>query len=113
MRGERHRGHRENRNQQSDVYKRKDHDHQRGAKTFRRGRAITFLERMNLKRSTLKKQLETPELQSIHPILVGELKAIEMVIDEFVQLFELYEVEEKTGKNNTEVPTLDSDKEES
>ncbi len=66
----------------------------RGAKTFRRGRAIAFLERLNVRRDTLKKQLETPELQTIHPHLVGELKAIEMVIDEFIQLFELHEVKE-------------------
>lgn len=63
----------------------------RGAKTFRRGRAISFLERLEVKRDTLKKQLETPELQSINPILIGELKAIEMVIDEFIQVFDLHE----------------------
>ncbi|WP_251028614.1 hypothetical protein [Bacillus sp. ISL-18] len=73
---------------------RKDHDHHhRGAKTFRRGRAIAFLEMMNLKRSTLKRQLDAPEFHSIKPILIGELKALEMVINEFVQLFELHEVE--------------------
>jgi len=63
--------------------------HQRGAKTFRRGRAIAFLERMYLKRSTIKQQLDQPEFQSIQPILIGELKAIDMVINEFVQLFEI------------------------
>jgi hypothetical protein len=79
---------------------RQDHfPHHHGAKTFRRGRAIAFLERMKLKRDTLKKQLETPELQSIHPILVGELKAIDMVIDEFVQLFEIHECELRDSAN--------------
>lgn len=73
--------------------------HHRGAKTFRRGRALAFLERMDSKRSTLKRQLETPELQSINPILVGELKAIESVIDEFVQLFEIHEVAETEETN--------------
>lgn len=67
--------------------------HQRGAKTFRRGRAITFLERMNLKRATIKQQLDQPEYQSIQPILVGELKAVDMVISEFIQLFEINEDE--------------------
>ena len=67
--------------------------HQRGAKTFRRGRAIAFLERMYLKRSTIKQQLDQPEFQSIQPILVGELKAIDMVINEFIQLFEINEDE--------------------
>ncbi|MEH7415103.1 hypothetical protein V7266_07445 [Neobacillus drentensis] len=72
----------------------RDHDHHhRGAKTFRRGRAIAFLEMMNLKRSTLKAQINAPEFQSIDQILLGELKAIEMVINEFVQLFELHEFE--------------------
>ncbi|ULT54453.1 hypothetical protein L1999_14875 [Neobacillus drentensis] len=96
---------------------RKDHDHHhhhRGAKTFRRGRAIAFLEMMNLKRSTLKSQLDAPEFQSIKPILIGELKALEMVINEFMQLFELHEEEAaKTEPNHPEeaiasVPDTDS-----
>ena len=74
-----------------------------GPKTFRRGRAITFLERMNLKRSTIKQQLEQPEFQSIHPILVGELKAIDMVINEFIQLFEIDEDETANRKQSSEV----------
>ncbi|KOS68662.1 hypothetical protein AEA09_08975 [Lysinibacillus contaminans] len=65
-----------------------------GAKTFRRGRALAFYEMMNTKSNSLKKQLETPELQSINPILVGELKAVEALMDEFANLFELFEVEE-------------------
>lgn len=65
-----------------------------GAKTFRRGRALAFYEIMSTKSISLKKQLETPELQSIHPILVGELKAVEALMDEFAHLFELVEVEE-------------------
>lgn len=79
--------------QRGERHKGKDHSHHRGAKTFRRGRAIAFLEMMNLKRETLKGQLATPELQSINPILVGELKAIDMVINEFTQLFEIHESE--------------------
>ncbi|HEY9576146.1 MAG TPA: hypothetical protein VIR64_00585, partial [Pseudobacillus sp.] len=43
--------------------------------------------------STIKQQLEEPEFQSINQILVGELKAIDMVINEFVQLFEIHESE--------------------
>ena len=73
-------------------HRRKDHHHG-GAKTFRRGRAIAFLEMMNIKRSTLKEQLDSPEFQSIQQILVGELKAIDMVINEFIQVFELHEGE--------------------
>ncbi|MGE8203623.1 hypothetical protein ACQKP0_03590 [Heyndrickxia sp. NPDC080065] len=98
MRNEEYRGHNKDRHHRGEGHKRKDH--QRGAKTFRRGRALAFLEMMKVKRSTLKQQLESPELQSINPILVGELKAVEMVINEFVQLFELYEFEtmETEGK---------------
>lgn len=104
MKSDRHREHGDNRHHGDHLHKQKEHHgHPRGAKTFRRGRAITFLERMDLKRSTIKKQLEMPELQTINPILVGELKAIDMVIDEFVQLFELYEfVEGKVEIQKTE-----------
>lgn len=77
---------------------RKRDGYKHGAKTFRRGRAIAFLEQLELKRSTLKKQLETPELQTINPIIVGELKAIETVISEFVELFELYEMDVDSSK---------------
>lgn len=86
-RGERHKG--------------RGGSHERGAKTFRRGRAIAFLERLTLKRLTIMQQLEKPEFQSIQPILVGELKAIDMVISEFTQLFEIHENEV------TEIPGSD------
>lgn len=66
-----------------------------GPKTFRRGRAIAFLELMHLKRATIKQQLEQPEFQSIQQMLVGELKAVDMVINEFSQLFEIHESEAK------------------
>ncbi len=76
--------------------------HQGGPKTFRRGRAIAFLERMHLKRSTIKQQLDQPEFQSIQPILVGELKAIDMVISEFIQLFEISEDERSDSKKSVD-----------
>ncbi|MEK3886703.1 hypothetical protein [Bacillus sp. FSL K6-3431] len=85
-RGERHKG--------------KDGSQQRGAKTFRRGRAIAFLEMMNLKRATIKQQLDEPEFRSINQILVGELKAIDMVINEFNHLFEIHESEAMEIPNN-------------
>lgn len=66
---------------------------QRGAKTFRRGKAISFLEMLHVKRATIKQQLEQPEFQSIQQILVGELKAIDLVIQEFSQLFDIQENE--------------------
>ncbi|MCM2533235.1 hypothetical protein NDK43_13535 [Neobacillus pocheonensis] len=81
-----------------DNHKRKGHHHH-GAKTFRRGRALEFLERMYVKRATLKQQLDAPEFQSINQIIIGELKAIETVIDEFIKLFELHESEEMETEN--------------
>ncbi|WP_018933423.1 hypothetical protein [Gracilibacillus lacisalsi] len=77
-----------------------DHIHlkKRGAKTFRRGRALAFLERLKLKRSTIQQQLDQPEFQSIQQILVGELKAIDMMMEEFKQLFELDETETHNQK---------------
>lgn len=98
-RGGRHKGH--------------DGTHHRGPKTFRRGRAIAFLERMNLRRSTIQQQLDKPEFQSIHSILVGELKALDMVIDEFIQLFEIQENEtiETPNKEEETKKTIDTDKE--
>jgi len=74
-------------------HKGRDGSHHRGPKTFRRGRAIAFLEMMNLKRATIKQQLSEPEFQSIQQILIGELKAIDLVINEFTQLFEIHESE--------------------
>ena len=52
--------------------------------------------------NSLKKQLATPELQSVNTILVGELKAVEMLMDEFAQLFELVEVDEKDPQKELE-----------
>lgn len=72
-----------------------------GAKTFRRKRAIHFLEQLETRQASLKKQLETPELQAINTILLGELKATESIIDDFVQTFELYEFEEYTNFRNS------------
>lgn len=62
-----------------------------GAKTFRRGRAMDFLERLQVKRTTLKQQLVTAEFQEINQVILGELKAIELVINEFIKHFELHE----------------------
>lgn len=80
-----------------------------GAKTFRRGRALAFLEKLEGQRSTLKRQLETPELQSINPILVGELKATESIIDEFIRLFEIYETSRPEDANESQKKTEPTD----
>ncbi|WP_181286070.1 hypothetical protein [Saccharibacillus deserti] len=61
-----------------------------GAQTFRRGRALHFLERLELRRSTLAGQLEESAFESIRPVIAGELKAVDGIIREFVQVFELH-----------------------
>jgi hypothetical protein len=68
----------------------KGHRHS-GAQTFRRGRALEFLQRLDVKRTTLIQQLEQTELQAIHQVIGGELKAIEMVRNEFIDLFGLHD----------------------
>lgn len=76
------------------------------AQTFRRGRAVAFLEKLNVKRSTLASQLEQPEYESIKQVISGELKATDAIIQEFIHTFELFEVftesEEKEEKPDGE-----------
>ena len=62
-----------------------------GAQTFRRGRALEFLRRLEVQRATLVGQLARPELHAIHQVIGGELKAVELLRNEFIQLFELHE----------------------
>jgi hypothetical protein len=89
MKGEKHRG---------GGHKGRRHHH--GAQTFRRGRALEFLERLNVKRITLTQQLEAPEFQEIKQVILGELKAIELIIDEFTKHFDIHEVEDMDTKEN-------------
>ncbi|MDN4493975.1 2-keto-3-deoxygluconate kinase [Ureibacillus aquaedulcis] len=63
-----------------------------GAKTFRRGRALAFYEKLIVKRDTLKQQLESHELQSIQQVIAGELKATESIMNDFKAAFELEEI---------------------
>ncbi|RCX23796.1 hypothetical protein DFP94_1011398 [Fontibacillus phaseoli] len=70
------------------------------AQTFRRGRAIAFLERLNIKRSTLLRQLDQPEYESIKQVISGELKATDAIIQEFIHSFELREaISDNDSKN--------------
>jgi len=76
--------------------------HHSGAQTFRRGRALEFLERLHVKRTTLKQQLDAPEFQEIRQVVLGELKAIELTIDEYTRHFELHE-DGKLTHHNTDI----------
>lgn len=79
-----------------------NHHKRGGAQTFRRGRAIAFLASLNIKRMTLLQQLEQSELQEIHPIISGELKAIDMVRNEFIAMFELDEAYPQASEGGNE-----------
>jgi len=77
--------------------------HHGGPQTFRRGRALQFLEFLDVRRSTLLRQLEQPEFAEIRAILTGELKAVESIRDEFIAMFELWPIAEQesiTTKSN-------------
>lgn len=86
-----HRGHKEHR----DPFGPPSEDGKKNfqsAQTFRRGRAIAFLDRLTIRRSTLLQQLGQPEFESIRQVISGELKATDAIIQEFIQAFELREV---------------------
>ena len=70
-----------------------------GAKTFRRGRALAFYEKLIVKRDTLKQQLDSPELKSIQQVIAGELKATEAIMNDFKAAFELDEISVADAKN--------------
>ena len=73
---------------------RREGRHSKGAQTFRRGRAIMFYQQLEVKRETLRKQLEDTRLASIHSVIAGELKATEAIMSEYKMIFALDEVME-------------------
>lgn len=68
------------------------HHPHKSAQTFRRGRALGFLEKLKLNHATLQRQLNDPQFEAIKPVISGELKATESIIDEFIQMFQLHEI---------------------
>lgn len=70
-----------------------------GAQTFRRGRALLFYQQLEVKRDTLKGQLESTELQTIHQMIAGELKATEAIMNEFKVMFRLDELADEQCKH--------------
>lgn len=108
---------REGRQERREHYNYKEHRERRGkrneeadkrqpsrAQTFRRGRALAFLDKLNLRRASLQRQMEQPEFESIKTIISGELKATDAIIQEFIHTFELRESltknEQETGGND-------------
>ncbi|WP_135548109.1 hypothetical protein [Paenibacillus cymbidii] len=83
----------------------------RNAQTFRRGRALAFLDRLQLRRSTLERQLARPELSGIRDVIGGELKATDQIIEEFIHAFELYEANRppESGEQQEKLPGAAAD----
>ncbi|WP_202128815.1 hypothetical protein [Paenibacillus dendrobii] len=79
------------------------------AQTFRRGRVLMFLERLQVQRNTLMQQLTQPEFQSIAPIITGELKAVDQVMQDYIHTFELREIETTAAKDTSTSPHSASD----
>ncbi|MBD7969392.1 hypothetical protein [Paenibacillus gallinarum] len=86
---EEHRGHRGPRSFDKEGKRDFNGSHHKKVQTFRRGRAIAFLEKLQVNRSTLQRQLQDPQFESIKQVISGELKAIEMVMDDFIHMFQL------------------------
>ncbi|GGG68495.1 hypothetical protein [Paenibacillus radicis (ex Gao et al. 2016)] len=94
-------GHRGNRGHR-DHGEHRDHGrhHHKSAQTFRRGRAIAFLDTLVVKRTTLQRQLNDPQFESIKPVISGELKATETIMEEFIHLFQLQEASSEESDEN-------------
>jgi len=92
-RGERHGDrHGERHGRQGSRGGRGGHESGGGAQTFRRGRILLFLEQLKIKRATIARQLGQAEFDSIRPMLAGELKALDQVIEEYIHIFDLQEM---------------------
>lgn len=68
---------------------RKERGRRSGAQTFRRKRAIAFLQSLQAKEDVLLQQLNTPELQAANAVIAGELKAVQAIKAEFIQAFQV------------------------
>lgn len=99
------RGHREHGEHHGRGHSRKPHLREgeatghRSAQTFRRGRAVAFLDKLMLTRATLQRQLNEPELDAIKTVISGELKATEAIIEEFIHMFQLQDLTDKVENN--------------
>ncbi|QHW32039.1 hypothetical protein GZH47_15290 [Paenibacillus rhizovicinus] len=68
--------------------------HHSAAQTFRRGRALAFLEELRIKRDVLRAQMNDPDMGIIKEVVSGELKAVDEIITRFMHTFELHETNE-------------------
>lgn len=109
-------GHREHGEHHGRGHSRKHHLREgegsghRSAQTFRRGRAVAFLDKLLLNRATLQRQLNEPELEAIKTVISGELKATEAIIEEFIHTFQLQELTSEVESNeNSEIGDMPTD----
>lgn len=75
-----------------------EHPH-KSAQTFRRARAIAFLDKLMINRSALQQQLKESEIESAKQVISGELKATEAIIDEFIHMFQIHEITSDKREN--------------
>ena len=57
------------------------------SETFRLGKIAGFVQRLETRRSVLHLQLDEPEFQSIRDVIIGQLKALDLVIQELKEEF--------------------------
>lgn len=57
--------------------------------TFRRGRIAEFIRRLIWRKNALNEQLEYPELAEMKTNIQGQIHALDMVIREMIQEFEI------------------------
>ena len=55
------------------------------------GARAFLLDNLIVKRETLKKQVNDPDFEAIREVVSGELKAVDQIIQEYIQAFELYD----------------------
>lgn len=82
---------------------RKERGGRGGAQTFRRKRAVAFLQSLQAKEDVLLQQLNMPELQAANAVIAGELKAVQAIKAEFMQAFQVSPLEAdeaQEGKEN-------------
>ncbi|WP_254848956.1 MULTISPECIES: 2-keto-3-deoxygluconate kinase [Paenibacillus] len=77
-----------------------EHPH-KSAQTFRRARAIAFLDKLMINRSALQQQLKESEIETTKQVISGELKATEAIIDEFINMFQIHEITSDNREDRT------------
>lgn len=70
---------------------------------------VAFLNRLNVKHNILKRQLPKPELQSISRAITGEIKAIESVVHETAEPFEICKKEARNNRGKPDEKTPDKE----